>query len=82
MIDDVEGEFRELFDRLLARVGLRDFETLLGQALGERFAQRGLILDEQQMFLGLSHLGSVNTLTWKVKSGKLKVKSGVVAPTS
>ena len=38
--DDVEGKFGELLDGLLARVGLLDFETVLGQALGERLAQR------------------------------------------
>ena len=72
--DDVEGKFGELLDRLLAGLGLLDFEAVLGQALGERLAQGRLVFDEQEMFLGLSHLRSVKILTRIGRKSKLKRK--------
>ena len=38
--DDVEGEFGEFVERLLAGVGLHDVETVVGQAFRHGFAQR------------------------------------------
>ena len=36
--------------------GLFDDEAVIGEALGDRLAQRGLVVDDQQMFLAFSHL--------------------------
>jgi len=48
---------RELLDRLFARFGLLDIETVLAQALCERLSQRSLVFNEEKMFPSLSHLG-------------------------
>ena len=60
--DDVEGELVEEFEGLFAAVGLHDLESALGQALGHQAAQRGLVVDEEQMGGG-THLGGANILT-------------------
>ena len=80
--DDVEGKFGELLDGLLARVGLLDFESVLGQALGERLAQRRFVFDEQEMFLGFSHLRErqyfdIESRKWKVESKKRGLDSPI-----
>jgi hypothetical protein len=53
---NVEGKIRETLKRFLAASRLFDDEPVIGEALGDRLAQRGLIIDDQQMFLALSHL--------------------------
>ena len=52
--DDVEGELIEQLEGLFAAVGLDDFEPALGQALGHQPAERGLVVDEEQMGARLS----------------------------
>ena len=37
-------------------VGLLDHEAVVGQALGDRLAQRLLVVYDQQMFSGFRHL--------------------------
>ena len=54
--EDVEGELREPLERVLAAVGLLDDEAVVRQPLGNRLAQRALVVDDQQMFLAFSHL--------------------------
>ena len=44
-------------ERFLAAARLLDRETVVGQPLGDRRPQRALVVDDQQMFLGISHLG-------------------------
>ena len=46
-------------ERLFAAARLLDHESVVGQPLGDRLAQRALVVDDQQMFLGISHLGRV-----------------------
>ena len=72
--DDIEGKFSELLDCLLARVGLLHLESVFRQALREGLTQRGFVFDQQQMFLGFSHLQGVNTLTRPTPLGKWKVR--------
>ena len=40
-----------------------DVEAAVRQLLGDSLAERRLVLDEQQMFWRIRHLGSVNILT-------------------
>ena len=54
--DDVEGEFGELFEGLLAGCGLHDDEPVVGEALSHGLAQRCLVLYEEKMLLIFSHL--------------------------
>ncbi len=53
---DVEGECRQPFERLLATVCLLDQEPMIGEPLGDRLAERRLVVYDQQMFRGVSHL--------------------------
>ena len=48
--DDVEGELGEAGERGLARFGLLDRKPAVGELLGDRFAERRLVFDEEQMF--------------------------------
>ena len=43
-------------ERLLAAVGLLDDEAVVGEPLGDRLAQRLLVVDDQQMFRRFRHL--------------------------
>ena len=54
---DVEGEVGQPLQRLFAAACLLDDEPVVGQPLGDRLPQRGLVVDDQQMFLVFSHLG-------------------------
>jgi len=61
--DDVEGKVRKTNDRGLARLGLLDLITPVGKLFGDGLSKGGLIVDEQQMFRGVRHLGGANSLT-------------------
>ena len=52
---DVEGAFREALDRRLAAVDLDHPVALVGQPLGGDPAQRGLVLDQQDLDGGFRH---------------------------
>ena len=54
--DDVEREFREPRERLLAAGGLLDREAVIGEPLGNRLPQRRLVVYDQQMFRAFRHL--------------------------
>ena len=54
--EDVEGELGQPAERLFAAVGLLDDESVVGQAFSHRFAQRLLVVYDQQMFRRVSHL--------------------------
>ncbi len=54
--DDVEREVGEARERLFAARCLLDDEAVVGQPFGDGLAQRRLVVDEQQMFRGFSHL--------------------------
>ena len=54
--EHVEREFRQPPQRRLAALGLFDDEPVVGQAFGDRLAQRALVVDDQQMFRGIRHL--------------------------
>ncbi len=43
-------------ERLFAARRLLDDEAVIGEALGDRLAQRVLVVDDQQMFLAFRHL--------------------------
>ena len=47
--DDVEGERREAVDGLFARGGLLDVEAAVRQLLGDHFAQRRLVFNQQDV---------------------------------
>ena len=51
-----KANVRQALERLLAAVGLLDHEAAIGQPLGDRLAQRRLVVDEEQMFRAVSHL--------------------------
>ena len=72
---DVEREIGEPLNRLFTAVGLFDDEPMIGQALGDRFAQRRLIVNDQQMFLALSHLDRVGGILTPAGGG---VNSGAI----
>ena len=61
--DDVEREFCEPADRFLAGIRLCHLIAAVGELLGYGLPQGGLVLDEQQMFHGVSHLETANILT-------------------
>jgi putative methionine-R-sulfoxide reductase with GAF domain len=63
--DDVEREFGELFERLLAGVGLFDVESVLGQPFRQGLAQGRFVFDEEEMFSGFRHPRGVKILTHK-----------------
>src|SRR5207237_9307540 len=54
--DDVEGEIGEARERLFAARGLLHHEAVIRESLGDGLAQCGLVVHEQQMFRGVSHL--------------------------
>ena len=60
--DDVERELVEELEGPFAAVGLHDLESALGQPLGHQSAERGLVVDKQEMGGG-AHLGGANILT-------------------
>ena len=53
---DVERKGRQALQGLLAAGGLLDYESLIREPLGDRFAERRLVIHDQQMFLAVSHL--------------------------
>ena len=68
--DDVEREAAEPRDGLLARRGLLDVETAVGQALRHRFAQRGLVFDEQNVAFGHGLPTGVGPSTLRFTQGR------------
>ena len=54
--EDVEGEGAEPLQRFFAARHLLDVEAVIGQAFGDRLAQRPLVVHDQQMFLIFRHL--------------------------
>ena len=53
---DVEREVGQPLQRFLAAARLLDDEAVVGEPLGDRLAQRLLVVDDQQMFLTFRHL--------------------------
>ena len=53
---DVEGERRQPFERLLATRRLLDQEPVIDEPFGDRLTERRLVVYDQQMFRGVSHL--------------------------
>ena len=46
--EDVEGELGEPLQRLFAAAGLLDDEAMVGEALGDGFAERRFVVDESR----------------------------------
>ena len=53
---DVEREIGQGLERTLGRVGLHDIEPAIHELLSYGFAERCLVLDEEQMFWRIRHL--------------------------
>ena len=60
--DNVERELAQKFERALAGIGLDHIEALLAKPLGDNVPQRGLVVHEEQMYLGVSHLGGCQNI--------------------
>ena len=55
-------------ERRFAAGRLFDDEAVIGEALSDRLAQRVLVVDDQQMFLAVRHLGADGILTPRVRA--------------
>ena len=52
---EVEGELLNQFERLLAALGLDDFEAALGQAFGRQLPEGGFVIDQEEVGGGVRH---------------------------
>ena len=70
--DDVEGEALQLLERRLAGRRLDHLESFVGQPFRDHAPQRLLVIDEEDIWLGIRHLRRiVKELTFLVKAAHL-----------
>ena len=60
--DDVEGEALQLFERRLTRSRLDHLESFIGQALRHHDPERFLVVDQENIWLGISHLARLSKI--------------------